>query len=281
MVNFAYRAARAQGAIGRTLYHRLLPRIISRPLKQSRKIPLSVYSFSGEFHLPEQVASIRSFIHHVGIPDNFTVVSDGSYSKTSRELLGRISDCINVVDWDVLATNLPQQVKAYAEQHPMGKKLAILMSIPVSQPTIYTDSDILFFQGADELINVAESNGGPFWYLPDCLPSLDTSILYDEDELKNPVNAGFMLLKKSLNWSEPLHRLAEYKGTPIFQTEQTLVHLAMHQGNASPLCPDRFILSLSDQFIYRDHYAKRKIALRHYVNNVRHKFWQNVMYQGS
>ena len=36
------------------------------------------------------------------------------------------------------------------------------------------------------------------------------------------------------------------------------------------------VLQLDDQFVYSDRYAKPAIALRHYVNPVRHKFWTSL-----
>jgi hypothetical protein len=276
MVNLAYRAARTEGAIRRSLYSSLISPIVRFPLKQSRRLPISVFSFSGEQYLPEQVACIRSFIRNVGIPDSFTVVSDGSYSPKSSELLRQTSECISLVDWMDFASNLPPAVQAFGEHNAMGKKLAVLLSMPLARPAVYTDCDILFFPGARELIHLVESNANDFWYLPDCLTSLDKTILLNDAESRNPVNAGFMLLKKRLDWGPSLDRLAAYPGIPCSQTEQTIVHLAMHQSGAAALNPDRFVLSLMDQFVYKDHYAGQRIALRHYVNNVRHKFWQSI-----
>lgn len=275
-MNVAYRAARAQGAVTRSLYKRFMNRIVNSPIKQDRKIPAEVYSFSGEDYLPEQVASIRSFIKCVGIPDRFTIISDGSYSQKSCDVLRQCSPCVSVVEWKDFVVELPDYVKNFANLNPMGKKLGLLLSMPVKTITIYTDCDILFFPGASELIELAASNKNNYWYLPDCLRSLDQSILTDASEADNPINAGFMLLRKPLVWDDSLERLANYEGSPVSQTEQTIVHLTMHQNKAVPLDRDRFVLSVSDQFVYRDHFSTQPIALRHYVNNVRHKFWQHV-----
>jgi len=49
--------------------------------------------------------------------------------------------------------------------------------------------------------------------------------------------------------------------------------LTMHYNQAKPLCSKRYVLSVEDQFIYPDKYAGKEIAIRHYVNDVRHKFW--------
>lgn len=274
-MNIPYRVARAEGRLVRSAYAKMIPRILKSRIRQSKRIPVSVYSFSCESLLPEQIANTRSFIRHVGVPERFTVVSDGTYSEASREILERVNDCVRVVDWKSITGDAPDCVKAFAKRNPMGKKLALLISLPVDNATIYTDCDMLFFPNSRDLTRIIESGNEGHWYLPDCLTSLDMSFLRDESEKLNPVNAGFMVLKRRLDWSEHLDRLAAYEA-PGWATEQTIVHLAMHKNNAQPLSPDKFILRVEDQFIYRDLYASKDIALRHYVNNVRHKFWQSI-----
>ena len=95
---------------------------------------------SCERDLPEQAASLYSFLRHVGQPDRFIVVSDGSYSAESIRLLRRISPCVDVVGVaDIIVVSLPEVVKAYAAGSPMGKKLALEISLPVEQATAYVD----------------------------------------------------------------------------------------------------------------------------------------------
>lgn len=274
-MNIPYRLARAEGRLVRSRYARNIAKIAGQSIAQNRKVPVSVFSFSCETLLPEQTASIRSFIRHVGVPEKFVVVSDGTYSRNSVSVLKRIDNSVEVVDWTELAAGIPDCVMAFAERNAMGKKLALLISLPVDNATIYTDCDMMFFPNTEELTRIVESPNGGQWYLPDCFTALDRSFLLDESETLNPVNAGFMVLKKELDWSEPLDRLSRYVN-PGWSTEQTIVHLAMHANHARPLSPDKFVLKVEDQFIYRDLYAGREIALRHYVNNVRHKFWQSI-----
>ncbi|MBA2744409.1 MAG: hypothetical protein H0U43_08930 [Chthoniobacterales bacterium] len=50
----------------------------------------------------------------------------------------------------------------------------------------------------------------------------------------------------------------------------------MHANDAEPLDPERFVLQLDDQFVFRDRHAKSSLVLRHYVNPVRHKFWTTL-----
>ncbi len=277
MINVGYHTAKIQGKFNRYLYKVALSRIVSIPIKQTRQVPISVYAFSCERDLPEQVASIRSFIRYVGIPHTFTVISDGSYTNSSCNLLCRIHPCVRVIPLqNFLKTDLPQCVLDYAQLHPLGKKLSALMSIPVNGTTIYTDSDILFFPGATDLINLSHLDKKYSLYLPDCFVSLDERVIYHDSEKSNPVNAGFILFSHELDWTFAIERLANLQEYPSYFTEQTIVHLTMHQNHGEPLCSKKYVLNVEDQFMYPDKFAKKNIALRHYVNDVRHKFWFDI-----
>ena len=278
MVNIPYHVARNQGNLIRSFYKALVPQIVKLPISQTQKIPITVYALSCERDLPEQVASLRSFIRHAGIPERFIIISDGSYTENSCNLLRQIHPCVEVLPLEKLKrTDLPQSVYDYASQHSMGRKLLALMSIPINQTTIYTDSDILFFPGVSDLVELARSDNTSSLYLPDCATKMDDRVIYDDLEKLNPVNGGFIVFKKSLDWSFAVERLSKITELNHYFTEQTLVHLTMHYNQAKPLCSKRYVLSVEDQFIYPDKYAGKEIALRHYVNDVRHKFWFNAL----
>ncbi|MBW4560108.1 MAG: hypothetical protein KME32_02940 [Mojavia pulchra JT2-VF2] len=277
MINIGYHAAKLQGNWKRNIYKSLLPQIVSIPIKTTRKVPLSVYAFSCERDLPEQVASIRSFIRHIGIPERFIVISDGSYTDSSCKLLRRIHPCVEITPFTkLIKEDLPQCVTDFAQIHPLGKKLAALLSIPVNGATIFTDSDILFFPGGTNLNNFTSLDHKYCRYLPDCSASLDERLIYDEDERLKPVNSGFILFNYELDWSFAIERLANLQDLPVYFTEQTIVHLTIHHNHGRPFCSQKYVLSVEDQFVYSDKFASKKIALRHYVNDVRHKFWWNV-----
>jgi len=251
---------------------RMLP-----PIESPRSFPLEVFSFSGEAALPEQVASIRSFLRHVGRPAMFNVVSDGSYSESSKQFLQALDPCVcirAVKDW--VPKNVPQRMYRYVTEYQMGRQLGLIMALSAKQQTLYTDSDILFFAGADDLHARAATCDVPAMYLADCLFSGDERVLRDPSETSEPVNSGFLLLLKELDWSLIIQRFLELKGEPNYFTNQTLVHLAMHANRAAPFDPRKYLLQLDDQFVYPDRYAKPDIALRHYVNPVRHKFWTSL-----
>src|SRR5438105_1644894 len=147
MPNYGYHLARAKGRIVRGLYRaslHALPRI-----EPPRSFPFEVFSYSGQAALPEQVASIRSFLRHVGRPLMFNVVSDGSYSDWSKRLVQEIDPCVSMreaCDW--VPKDLPEKIYPYLKNHPTGRQLALILSLPLKAPALYVDSDILFFAGA-------------------------------------------------------------------------------------------------------------------------------------
>lgn len=228
--------------------------------------------------MPEQVASIRSFLRHVGRPKMFNVVSDGSYSDSSKRLLQDIDPSVVVreaADW--IPGNLPAAIYPYLENHPTGRQLALIMSLPSDAPVLYLDSDILFFAGAADLHGHAGKRDVPAFYLADCRFSGDERLLRRPDEADRPVNTGFLLLFQKLDWSLSVERFLELKDAPTFFTNQTMTHLTMHANDAAPFDSRKYVLELDDQFVYPDRYANPAIALRHYVNPVRHKFWTSLL----
>ena len=296
MPNFGYHFARFEGNLVRRLYRAFLPRVLARTIAPRASIPFDVFSYSGHTSLPEQIASIRSFLKHSGRPKQFTVVSDGSYSKEDIELLNRVDPSV-VVQSDFRRDVLPHvrfsetsgiaamgtcgstSLREYLSTHPTGKQLTLIMSLPRDGPALYVDSDVLFFAQARDLAVLAAARGVSAFYLADCQFSGDARLLRLPNEREQPVNTGVILLLKKLDWSLGIRRFAQLNGAPNFFTNQTMTHLTMHANGAVPLDRTKYVLQLDDQTIYPDRYAGDALALRHYVNPVRHKFWTTLWRQ--
>jgi hypothetical protein len=275
MPNYGYHFARAQGKMARAIYRAFLPSIARRPISASVEVPFSVFSYSGESTLPEQVASIRSFLKYVGRPRRFTVVSDGTLSARSIAILKSLN-CVIVSSAQWLPKDLPTKTQPYLTNPPTGKQLALVMSLPVDGPALYVDSDVLFFPGAKDLTQLLEGGDAPAFYLADCRLSADERLFRGEAEKAHPVNTGVLVLFEKLDWALAIGRFLELQGSPDFFTNQTMTHLAMHANGALPLDSRRYVLQLDDQFVYGDRYASSGLVLRHYVNPVRHKFWTTI-----
>ncbi len=276
MWNFGYHLARQRGALIRNIYRLLLPVVVRRPVANEKQLDLDVFTYSGQAALPEQIASVRSFLKYAGRPASFTIVSDGSYSRSSVSLLQNIDASIRVIS----TSDIPQEISSpeirdYLSNHPTGKQLALILSLPRRRPALYLDSDVLFFEGAGRFSELLATRTAPAFYLCDCQFAGDARLLRDTSEKTDPVNTGVLFLFKRPDWSLAWQRFHELREPPVFFTNQTLVHLAMHASGAHPLDPGNFVLQLDDQFLFRDCYARPDIALRHYVSPVRHKFWSS------
>jgi Sulfotransferase family len=238
---------------------------------------LRLFSFSSEKDLPEQVASLRSFLTHVGTPTKFTVISDGSHSAAGRQLLRAVHPCIDVIDWDRFARRaLPTRLADFAAASWRGKKVAAVLSFPVDEPVLYADSDILFFPPARELRELSRETGPR--YLRDCGERrfLDDRLLRDEREGEMSVNSGFFFHAHALDWAPALERLEQVTDPPRTFTGQTIVHLTMHHCGAQPFDRSRYVVADDDRALPEDAHVHADTALRHYVTPVRHKFWTTL-----
>jgi hypothetical protein len=277
MPNYGYHLARAKAAVFRRGYQARLGTIARRPIPVERSLPFEVFSYSGEAMLPEQVASIRSLLRFAGRPRQFTVVSDGTHSEDSLELLQRLDSCVRVSEasaWQ--PPDVPEAAVSYLADHPTGKQLALIMSLPRKVPALYVDSDVLFFPGARSLPTLLDRNDAAALYLTDCRLSADERLYRDENEKRNPVNTGVLFLCRRIEWSASMARFLELQGPPNFFTNQTMTHLAIIAAGARPFDPGKFVLQLDDQFEWADRHASSDLVLRHYVNPVRHKFWTTL-----
>src|SRR3954469_20997633 len=145
MPNFAYHLARAEGALVRRLYRTLLPRIVRQDVEPNGSIGLEVFAYSGHENLPEQVASIRSFLRHAGRPKRFAVISDGTHTSEDFDLLERIDPSVRVEKVPSPPAGISPSLASYLQDHPTGKQLALVMSLPRGEPALYVDSDVFFF----------------------------------------------------------------------------------------------------------------------------------------
>ncbi|MEY2544961.1 MAG: hypothetical protein QOG48_78 [Verrucomicrobiota bacterium] len=272
-MNLAYHFAIWRGRAIRNRYRAALPRIVSQGIEAPRKIDIDVFAYSNEEMLPEQIASIRSFLRHAGRPKSFTVVSDGSHSPRSIRLLEDVDLSVKVRSSVLPPPNVPEKLRNYLANHYTGKQLALIMSL---EHALYVDADVLFFPGASDLVRQIEQRDAPAYYLADCQFAGDEHLLRDESEKRDPVNTGVLLLFQKLDWSLALERFLQLGGAPAFHTNQTLTHLAMHRNGARPLDPAKYVLQLDDQAIWQDRHAGPELVLRHYVNPVRHKFWTSL-----
>jgi hypothetical protein len=276
--------ARRAGLI-RHAYVRMLDSIVSAPLDVPEEVPCQAWTFCGRVNLPMSVASMRSLLRNLGAPTEILVASDGTHQRADIQLLERLHPSVRVAHYsDLIRDDLPAAVTRLFGQdtpagwHVLGKKLAVMISLPVPQPQIYFDSDVLFFPRVAELDLAALRADGRPRFLVDALNSVNEHLVSDPAEAQPPLNAGFLILAQPLSWDSALHRLDRMTTPPSWKTEQTVVHIAVRGAGGLPLPRDRYVLEIDDADSWRDRYAGPRVAMRHYVSveGVRQKFWLNV-----
>src|SRR4051794_467846 len=99
-MNLGYHAAVQRGRAVRAAYVSVLPMIMRRRFATGPSIQADAYTYSGAAQLPEQVASLRSFLAHVGVPRRLVVVSDGSHGPEDLSLLRRVHPAIEIATSD-------------------------------------------------------------------------------------------------------------------------------------------------------------------------------------
>jgi hypothetical protein len=248
-----------------------------RPVESPAELDVHLVAFSGERDALEQLVSLRSLLRHLGRPSRITLGSDGSHSPESLERLRALYPELELIGPETyLTSTLPDPVHEYAARHPLGKKLAFVAGLRTEGTTVYADSDVLFFPGATELRELLAGGAATPRYLLDCAPALDERVLPADLAVAPPVNSGFWIADRALDWDAVLPALDAAGGEFSFHTEQTLFHIAMHRAGGEHVDPARYVMEVDDRFDYRTRREERPIVLRHYVSNIRHQLWLNA-----
>ena len=248
------------------------------PITPPRPVAVDMISFSCERDLPEQVLSIRTFLRHVGEPTSFHVVSDGTITARSAALLHALSPTVRVVSVAEYADGVPVHpaVQEFADSKAYGRKLVALTAMrPAGRPVGYADSDVLFHAGGLGLAEHIDRHGEGAYFLHDNIEALDVRLVPPE-ERNPPLNSGFLLTGRTIDWHEATERLGtigEADAPGYGWTEQSVVHLAYRASGASPLPRDAAVVATDDQFEWADRHIGEATWLRHYVTGTRFKMW--------
>lgn len=268
-------------ALLRTRYHRAVRSGALNPIDVQGPVDTDLITFSCERDVPEQIACLRSFYRNVGLPASTRVISDGSITSESARLIEGVAPGVSVVSVESYTSGvpIPDPIQRFADTKVYGKKLACLFATSgTERPVVYSDSDVLFYPGAAGLSEVLNTANGRALFLEDYQPALDVRLV-DATTVDNPLNSGFLIIGKNLDWSRAavaLDRAGEPDAPGYGWTEQTVVHIAYHDSGGEALPRDRCVLEESDRYHWRDPHESSALWLRHFVTGLRYKFWLAV-----
>lgn len=257
---------------------------IYNTVKQLKVFSVPLVSFSSKHDMAEQVLSILSFVKHCGEPKNWIIYSDGTHTTEDALLLTSNFSFVEVKylpfdDISQLPLKLPLQpykssLTEYAIKHPLGKKLLCFLNHPVNEPTIFLDSDIVFYEKSTKLESIKDHlHTGAF--LPDNnWGTLDEKYLMQNSWQLYSTNSGFFWVCNEIKIEKGLEHLQSVKGSYNHFSEQTTFHIIFKENKFLPLDPRLFFVSVSDQFKLGYNFKKKDLILRHYTNPVRYKMWQ-------
>jgi hypothetical protein len=171
---------------------------------------------------------------------------------------------------------IPGPVSEFAATKAYGRKLITLLAMqPRERPVGYADSDVLFHRGAEGFANFVDSVDHQAFFVQDCQEALDVRLI-PPDERRPPLNSGFLLTGRPIDWQEAARRLGEIgeADAPGYGwTEQSVAHIAYREAHGQPLPPEHCVVALHDQYAWADKYTGTGTWLRHYVTGTRFKMW--------
>ena len=233
---------------------------------------------------PEQKLSILSFLRYVGSPARWSVVSDGTINDTQARSLRALHPAVEVLDWrDFLCDENKACYEIFSKYTVFSKKFVVESNLPVQGATIYVDTDIVFFGQGNKFRDLLANIGEKTYYQRDLPGFLDSTYLTPDELKAPPLNAGFVVQGRKLDWSAPIARLkaalsemaSADKVGDLEKLEQSIAHMAHYAAGSKPL-DDCYVLQISDRLDNDDRFAGPNIVMRHYVRPVRHKMWAHA-----
>ncbi len=239
------------------------------PWKGDSEKDREIISFSGTRDLPEQVLSIFSYVRFCGIPKKWYLYSDGSHTVEERSWLKGKFSFIEILEWDCnYLSQYSDIIDSYSKLSPASKKIQVIAAHKYNGATVFTDSDVLF--GSLFTTYFKEKTlDAKLWYMAD-VPIVSRI----EKEGMYPFNFGFLILDQHFDSTPAFDELKNLNGNFSYFSDQDAFGNAFRAQGSKVLDPRTFVLSTEDQFSFGAKFHPSQIAVRHFVNPVRHKMWQ-------
>lgn len=219
-----------------------------------------------------------SWARYTGQQLGVRIVVDGAWDEGFCAALRRVLPKAEVVGIDDLLDRdlaADKTLSAFAAQHPLGRKLLLLLSLQQSEAFVYADNDVLLFSRPDELLQAA-SFPQPVYNEEAAVPCYSADVV--EAAAKrgllpcDRLNAGLIYCNKGALDTMLAVELLQAKGTGAFSwfDEQTVMAILMRNAGASPLPSDLYVVSSDRQFWWETDVDYSSIRARHFTGTVRH-----------
>jgi hypothetical protein len=247
---------------------------------------LTFISMCGEKYLGLLQECLLSLYEAWPILPKLHIVSDGTVTVSNlQKKLDWWPGTKTFSLWEESATYHNERgrksIVEFAQNHIMGKKLAVILKAGEQGPTLWCDSDILWFKDFPSIPNHDDVNTLAFLKISeDYQPSYDPRLIeYGLKHLDFPPyrNAGLIYIQgELLNHCnlQPLIDLAAEK--PCHVSEQTIFAEANYQLNSGIWLRDEIACFSDDREVSFPQYEDKNWVARHYIGPVRHLFWRDA-----
>jgi hypothetical protein len=220
--------------------------------------PFTVHVLTGEFHAHLTCFCLYSLLNHASKPLLPVVHEDGTLKEKQRDELQRVIPPVRFVTPvegdDGVDSHFPRNrypsLRAMRDALPLMRKL---LDVHAGQrgPTLFVDSDVLFYRSPEYLLNWLSGGRKPF-YMLDYQSSYGLNAAVLESvygrQMRARVNTGFCgFFSPHIDWDRMefwAARLLERGGVNHF-SEQTLTAMTMGEMDSEIAPPKDYVISPS------------------------------------
>jgi len=173
-------------------------------------------------------------------------------------------------------------LETFLNNHPTGRKLALILALSDRGPVIYSDYDVIAFSRPHELLATIRRKV-PCYFAEEVDGTRDTHIVERAKQLGlgyiPKFNCGFMYIPQGiLSMKLAAQILATWRppGESWF-AEQTVLSVMLRKLHAEALPPSRYVISNCRQFYWENDVDYTAIAARHFTGTVRHVMYKRGM----
>lgn len=271
----------------RTAYRLVLKVLPSPRISPKPEQNLTLVSMCGAKHLGLLQQSLISLYGAWSALPKLHIVSDGSITVAEmQQALRWWSGTKEFSLWEEIVAYHAERgrhsIVKFAQSNIMGKKLAVILKAGELGPTLWCDSDILWFKDFSSIPKLDRASSLPILKISeDYQPSYDPRLIeYGLKHLACPPyrNAGLIYIQGELlkycNLQPLIDLAAEY---PCNDAEQTVFAEANYQLDSGIWLRDEIACFADDREEMLPNYTGKSWIARHYIGPVRHLFWRDAL----
>lgn len=242
---------------------------------------------TGKHHLPMLRFSVYAIAKNWMCLPKLTVINDGSVDDS--QIIAALSfwkGSFQVVHWSVNANYHEQKdrpaLARYAASHPFGKKMAAILHYAEHEPTLWVDSDILFFKDPAAYLPLVETGfvcGGT----EDRLRAYDEVVLRllpsNNLHILPGINAGLLFVfgEGIYEKFDMENMLLQIQPDYAFFTEQT-IFAYIASTSLGILWDNSAVKSTQEDNQELRVTIPQALLARHYTSIMRQLFWRDAMF---